>query len=95
MQLSIKSLLKYDRANTKPERRQQRKWVNLYGSPKAPKAFSGKNAAKMNADPSAASAYNGRVFIEYFVEDSKHPVLKKMSIPREICDAALRALPVK
>ena len=84
MQLSIKSLLKYDTANSKPDMRSQRKWINLYGSPKAPKAFSGKNADKMNADPSAASAYLGRVLVEYFVVDSKHPILKKMSIPKEI-----------
>jgi len=84
MSLSLKSLLKYDLKNENPDMRSQCKWVNLYGSPKTPKVFVGKNAKKMNSDPSSASAYNGRIYLEYFAEDSKHPILKKMPIHRDI-----------
>ena len=73
MSLSLKSLLKYDLGNENPNMRSQRKWVNLYGSPKTPSVFTGSNAKKMNSDPSAASAYNGRIYLEYFAETSKHP----------------------
>ena len=49
------------------------KWVNLFG---APKGYSGTNYDKMNQDPSMATAYCGRILVEYYTEEIKSPMFK-------------------
>jgi len=72
LSLPVKTILKYDSADNSMV-----KWINLYG---APTGYSGSNASKMNADPSEASSWKGRILVEYFAEDVKHPVCKRADI---------------
>ena len=81
--INAKSALKYA-----PEEGGQtcKKWINLYG---APMGYSGDNCKAMNNDPTVATAWKGRVFVEYWVESIKYPI---MSI-KEIKDfTALNAM---
>ena len=50
------------------------KWVNLFGSNKD--SGSGKHAEVQNVDISKATQFNGRVLVEYYVYDCKHPEMK-------------------
>lgn len=53
------------------------KWINLYG---AHNTWTGSAAEKMNKDPSVASSWKGRILVEYFCEEVKHPVCKRKDI---------------
>ena len=59
------------------------KWVNLFGS-NVDLAKSGKHSDSQNEDIEKATTFKGRVLIEYFVYDVKHPEMKVMDIPK--CD---------
>jgi len=52
--LSFKSMLKYSIEEP------HTKWINLYG---APMGFSGSTCDRMNADPSVASEWKGRILV--------------------------------
>ena len=71
VQFSIKSLIK----NT--EEHKMTKWVNFYG---AHNGYSGKNSKLMNANPSDASAWKGRMMIQAWAEDVKYPIFKLQNI---------------
>ena len=77
VQFSLKSICKWDLANDKEETRSLCKWVNLFG---APKGYSGSEVTKMNQDPSIATAYCGRILVEYFTEEIKTPMFKVRDI---------------
>jgi hypothetical protein len=56
------------------------KWINLYG---APEGYGGNlypEAAKMNQDPTVATNWRGRILVEYFCEDVRHPLCKRTDI---------------
>jgi hypothetical protein len=48
-------------------------WINLYG---APNDYSGANADKMNNHPEYASAWKGRILVQYYAEETKNPLMK-------------------
>lgn len=68
---SIKSLIKHGPENP------MIKWVNFYG---AHNGYSGAHADKMNAVPSEAAAYKGRLLVEWWAEDVKFPIMKTRDI---------------
>ena len=70
-QFSIKSMIKHGPDNP------MMKWVNFYG---AHNGYSGPNANKMNAVPSEAAAYKGRLLVEWWAEDVKFPIMKTRNI---------------
>jgi len=49
------------------------KWLNLYG---APLGRSGNNSVKMNNNPEFASTWKGRILVQFYAEDTKHPEMK-------------------
>ena len=77
VQFSLKSICKWDLNNDKEDCRSLCKWVNLFG---APKGYSGSQVGKMNEDPSIATAYCGRILVEYFTEEIKTPMFKVRDI---------------
>ena len=58
------------------------KWVNLFGSNVDLSKY-GKYAEEQNVDIEKATTFKGRVLIEYFVYDVKHPEMKVMDIPKK------------
>jgi len=72
LSLNVKTILKYE-----GEENSMVKWINLYG---APQGYSGSNASSMNTDPSTATKWKGRILVEYFCEDIKHPLCKRSDI---------------
>ena len=64
------------------------KWINLYG---AHNGYTGASSTKMNKDPSIASNWKGRILVEFFCEDAKHPICKRKDITdREVVNRVMQ-----
>lgn len=61
------------------------KWLNLFG---APLDCSGDNTKRMNNNPELASTWKGRLLVQFYSEDTKHPEMKIQPITPELKQSA-------
>ena len=56
------------------------RWVNLYG---CNPDYSNKHADKQNKEISEASTFKGRVLVEYWTIDHKHPTMRVRDVKQD------------
>jgi len=86
MGFSLKEILKTDSSKAGDDINYTMKWVNLFGCNPADSGSFGarkKAADSQNENPDEATTFKGRVLVEYFSVDCKHPEMKIRDIKKD------------